>query len=284
MNSSIFIDVTAKLKDALKQLDGSTYGVLLVIGDRKRLAGTLTDGDARRAILSGRSLDESIAGAFNESPHCLLAHDLDSDLARKWFLEQHFHLIPLIDEKGCVTDVLTWDKFFGGDAVSTGKWPRANIDIPVVIMAGGKGSRLVPFTNILPKPLVPVADKTILELIIDGFREVGVNNFLLTLNYKAEMIRAYLDGIERDYTVEYFQEKQFNGTAGSLKLMSGRFSGDFIVSNCDVMVKADWAAVVKFHRDSRAALTVVSAIQHYQIPWRYRDARGGARDCHYRKA
>src|ERR1700743_1298686 len=153
MNNSIFIDASAKLKDALKQLDGSTYGVLLVIDDRKKLAGTLTDGDARRAILSGRSLDESIVGAFNGSPHCLQAHDLDDDLARKWFLEQHFHLIPVLDETGCVIDVLTWDKFFGGESVTTGKWPRESIDIPVVIMAGGKGSRLIPFTNILPKPL-----------------------------------------------------------------------------------------------------------------------------------
>lgn len=267
MKTSIYIGPQAILKDALKRLDGSTYGVLLVVDEDNVLQGTLTDGDARRAILAGGPLDAPIAEAFNRSPHCLRAGAVDVELARKWFLEDHFHLIPLVDEKGRVEDVLTWDRFLGGESAEPGKRPRMNIDVPVVIMAGGKGTRLEPFTHVLPKPLVPVADRTILELIIDGFRQVGVKQFLLTLNYRAEMIKAYIDGIEKDYAVHYVHEKTFSGTAGSLRLLQDVLHEDFIVSNCDIIVEADWADILNFHRQSDAALTVVSSMQHYRIPY-----------------
>jgi len=267
MNPSIYIGPQASLKDALKRLDSSTYGVLLVVGPDEVLQGTLTDGDARRAILAGKSLDEPIGEAFNRSPHYLRFGTPDLELARKWFLEEHFHVIPLVDESGRVQEILTWDKFLGGENAGPRKRPRMSIDVPVVIMAGGKGTRLEPFTNVLPKPLVPVADRTILELIIDGFRQVGVKSFLLTLNYKAEMIKAYLDGIDKDYSVHYTQEKIFSGTAGSLRLLEESLRGDFIVSNCDVILDADWADILDYHRLSAAALTVVSSIQHYRIPY-----------------
>jgi dTDP-glucose pyrophosphorylase len=267
MKTSLYVDPQTTLKDALKRLDDSTYGVLLVVDDDKVLQGTLTDGDARRAILAGKPLDAPIADVFNPSPHCLRADGPDIELARKWFLDEHFHLIPLVDEKGRVSDVLTWDRFLGGDNAEPGKRPKMHIDVPVVIMAGGKGTRLEPFTHVLPKPLVPVADRTILQLIIDGFREVGVKQFLLTLNYRAEMIRAYMDGIDKDYAVSYWQEKTFSGTAGSLRLLEDALHEDFIVSNCDIIVEADWADILKFHRQSGAALTIVSSMQNYQIPY-----------------
>ena len=126
---------------------------------------------------------------------------------------------------------------------------------------------MAPFTNVLPKPLIPIGDKTILELIIDEFQVFGIDNFFFTINYRGEMIKAYFDCIEKAYNVNYLKEVAFLGTAGSLKLLPPDFSNTFIVSNCDIIVKADYSDVLEFHRNSGALLTVLSSIQHYKIPY-----------------
>jgi NDP-sugar pyrophosphorylase family protein len=137
----------------------------------------------------------------------------------------------------------------------------------VVIMPGGKGTRLDPITRVLPKPLIPIRDKTILELIIKEFYDYGISNFYLTLNYKGSMIEAYFNSIEKQYKVNYIWETDFLGTAGSLKLVEQEIADLFIVSNCDIIVKADYDDVINFHKNHNASLTILSSIQHYKIPY-----------------
>ena len=134
-------------------------------------------------------------------------------------------------------------------------------------MAGGKGTRLEPFTKILPKPLIPVNDKPIIELIIDEFRRQGGRQYYLILNYKGEMIEAYFSGVDKDYDLKYLRENEFLGTAGGLKTLNGAIVNDFIVSNCDVIVKADFQQVIALHKKQKAAMTVLSSIQHHKIPY-----------------
>lgn len=258
----------ASLKDALKRIDQATTGTLVVLDDDGRLVGTLSDGDARRAILKGASLDKDIFDVFNRAPHALQAEHLTRDGARHLFLDKRLKLIPIVDRDGKLHDILTWDGFFGSEEVPPMPQAHAPMAVPVVVMAGGKGTRLAPFTNVLPKPLIPVGERTILELIIDEFLKYGAEQYYLTVNYRGEMIRAYMEGLEhRPYSVDYAWEKEFCGTAGSLTLVRDRIEGDFIVSNCDIIVKANYAEVLRFHRESEAALTMVSSIQHHKIPY-----------------
>ncbi len=265
MDNSILIVPSASIVEALKQLDRSAKKVLLVVDANQRLLGTLTDGDIRRYILRTGSLDGLVADAYNAHPVVLRQGEAHIEQARELFMERQLEMIPIIDDRGVVVDYFLWnDVFYKEEAVSK---KLSKIDVPVVIMAGGKGTRLDPFTRVLPKPLIPVGDKTIIEHIIDRFRQYGAQQFYITVNYKAEMLEAYFQGLQPPYDVVFVREPEFLGTAGSLALLRDTLSTDFILSNCDIILDIDFADLVSFHREQQSSLTSVVAIQHHRIPY-----------------
>jgi NDP-sugar pyrophosphorylase family protein len=135
-------------------------------------------------------------------------------------------------------------------------------------MAGGKGTRLKPLTNVIPKPLIPIGDKTIVEKIMDRFMSVGCRDFYFSVNYKAETIRHYFDTIEhKDYEITYFKEDKPLGTAGSLYLIRDKIETTFFVSNCDIIIDEDYSEILKYHRENKNELTIVAALKHYSIPY-----------------
>ena len=137
--------------------------------------------------------------------------------------------------------------------------------VPVVIMAGGKGTRLYPYTKILPKPLIPIGDIPIMERIIDKFRDVGVTDFYATVNYRKNMIKSYFTDMVKDYEIKYVEENQPLGTAGSLRLIEEEFEQPFIVTNCDILIHADYEDVYRYHRESGNELTIVSALKNIVV-------------------
>jgi NDP-sugar pyrophosphorylase family protein len=135
-------------------------------------------------------------------------------------------------------------------------------------MAGGKGTRLKPITNIIPKPLVPIGEKPIMEVIIDQFCEIGVNSFYISVNYKAEMIQNYFSNIEnKSYSLTYFEEPQPLGTAGSLYLLKDKINTSFFVTNCDIIIDHQLEEIYKFHKQNEFELTVVGALKSFSIPY-----------------
>jgi len=254
------------IKEAMKQLDLTAEKVLLVVDNEKKLIGTLTDGDVRRGILSGRSLEDSIDDIYNTSPSFLYDDTVSAETVKHILLEKKIELLPVVDRKKHVVDYITWDSIFSSEETRVIDDAK-KINIPVVIMAGGKGTRMEPFTKVLPKPLIPIGDKTIAELIMEQFALYGVDTYYYTLNYKGEMIKAYFNSIDHDYTIHYVHEEDFLGTAGSLKLLENDLPGTFILSNCDIIVRADYSEVLQFHIDNKSDLTVLSAVQHHQIPY-----------------
>ncbi len=256
----------ASVKDALKQLDITAEKTLLVVNNSGAFLGALTDGDIRRHLLRGNGLEESICSVYNPNAHSVTVGHFNVDALRSMMLEFRISVIPVLDDHGKIADVVLFDEVIDRKE-STNRFSAGRIDIPVVIMAGGKGTRLAPFTQVLPKPLIPIGEKTILEIIIEGFERFHATRFYLTVNYRGAMIKAYFDSIETKIDITYLWEKEFCGTAGSLELLPPDMADTFIVSNCDIIVKADYAEVLKFHRESQADLTVISSIQHHVIPY-----------------
>jgi dTDP-glucose pyrophosphorylase len=264
LEKDLLVAENETIKDVLKKLEKTAERVLLVTDEKNRLLGTLTDGDIRRYLLEGKSLEDDIKDCYFKNSTFVRLGEFSIDSVRKLFLKLKIDLIPILDFDDTVIDYIVWNQAFEDKSK-----PEKNgqIKVPVVIMAGGKGTRLEPFTKILPKPLIPVNDKPIIELIIDEFRRQGGRQYYLILNFKGEMIEAYFSGIEKDYDVKYLREHTFLGTAGGLKILSGTMENEFIVSNCDVIVKADFQEVIKLHRKQKAAMTVLSSIQHHKIPY-----------------
>lgn len=176
---------------------------------------------------------------------------------------ERIECMPIVDENGLLERVLEWDEIFSES-------PAADnvLNLPVVIMAGGKGERLKPLTNFFPKPLIPVSQKTIIEEIMDRFVSFSCNRFFLSVNYKAELISEYFNNLSNEnYHISYIKEDTPSGTAGSLALLKGQIYTTFFVSNCDILVEADLASLVKYHKDNNNAATMVSAVKDYSIPY-----------------
>lgn len=263
-NKDLLVSPGASIRDALKMIDANRQGILFVCDHERHLVGAITDGDIRRSLIAGKSLTESIARTYNPNPFFIYEDEFQHDRARAQILERHVEVVPIVTRDLEITAYIAWDDLLSGVI----RRPKGSVvDVPVVIMAGGKGTRMAPFTNVLPKPLVPIGEKTIMELIIESFRNFQVKDYYFTINYRGEMIRAYFDCIEKDYQVTYLKEADFFGTAGSLTLLPKGFAKTFFVSNCDIIVNADYQDVLEFHRTSGAMLTILSSIQHHRIPY-----------------
>jgi NDP-sugar pyrophosphorylase family protein len=177
-------------------------------------------------------------------------------------LNEKLDLIPVVDEEDQVVNYITWDNIDGAE-----KSKKNNLDVPVVIMAGGTGTRMEPFTKVLPKPLIPVQDKTIIEHIIERFTDIGCLEVYLTVNYKSKIIKAYFEDLQPKYNVTFVDEKTPLGTAGSLQYLKEKFDKPFFVTNCDVIIKADYATLYEFHQKGEYDITLVASEKDYIIPY-----------------
>lgn len=260
--NNIKVSPHISIKEALKKISEVAWRALFVCDENGTLIGSLSDGDIRRRILQKGDFQESIEFCFNRNPNFIVAGGNVAEEARKIMVEKTIDVLPVVDKQKRIVDVLHWKEMLKERAIS-----RKGLDIPIVIMAGGRGERLDPFTKILPKPLIPIGEKPMIEIIIDKFRQHGANHFYFTLNYKGEMIKTYFDSIEKDYRIDYIWEKDFLGTAGSLRLLPADLGDTFIVSNCDIIVDLDFEDLIRLHRKNSNILTVVGSIQHYRIPY-----------------
>jgi dTDP-glucose pyrophosphorylase len=247
------------IREAIEQLNENCLQVLLVVNSEKVLLGTVTDGDIRRSILSNIPLDKPIIRIMNKNPKFI--YEGETEKARVLMVKYKLKNIPVVDEFKKVIDlVLIEDIIEGKEKFSL----KSN---QVFIMAGGKGSRLDPFTKILPKPLIPVGDKPIIEIIMNGFHKFGFNNFIISLNYKAEIIKLYFLENANGFNVSYTHEDVPLGTAGALQLAKDRLTETFIVSNCDVIIDVDFDKLLAFHKQNKNFATVVGVVKHMQIPY-----------------
>jgi len=254
-------DITIRV--AMELLDKTAEKILLVVDDKKKLIGALTDGDIRRHILKDQDMSKSIEPAYNKAPFFVYQEDIDLRKIKKIFSRYKLSLIPVLDKNRSVVDYLTLENVFGKEK----RIEKKKILAPVVIMAGGKGTRLKPFTNVLPKPLMPVGGKTIIDHIIDRFREHGIKDYFLTVNYMSRIIKVFFEEKNPDYKIGFADETEPRGTAGSLNLLKDSLTTPFFVSNCDIIVEADYADIYEFHTKGRYDITMVAATKQFHIPY-----------------
>lgn len=256
----VIIGPGLSVQEAIRVMDDSGERILFVAEDG-RLRGSVTDGDIRRWILGGRSMNEPITKAMHPDPRSL-RDGYSIDEARDLMLSSRKECLPVVDAEGTLLDAVWWMDLFDTDTRV-----EEQIDIPVVIMAGGEGARLAPYTKVLPKPLMPIGETPIIERIMERFARYGCRRFTVSVNYKADLIKAYFSDFGDVYDIDYVREDKPLGTAGSLGLLRDRLSGTFFVSNCDILVEADYADVLRFHRDNHHALTLVGSMKRFTIPY-----------------
>lgn len=255
------IEPKASVNSALKQMDASAEKILFVVNKENKLLGTITDGDIRRWILKGRTLNAAISLVMNPSPYTVREGFL-ADEAQTLMLDHKIECLPVINAAGVVISALRWVDLF-----NQAQSPPVQLNIPLVIMAGGEGKRLAPFTKVLPKPLLPIGEQPIISLIIDRFSSYGCNKVYLSVNYKADIIKAYFDNFKHKYKIAYVREKKPLGTAGSLSLLKGKIKSTFFVSNCDILVNTDYAELVRYHQENGHLITLVGSMRQYIIPY-----------------
>lgn len=258
----ISIEESMSLLAALKTMDKQHVKLLIVLSEGK-YKSVVSIGDIQRAIIANSTLDSSISSILRPKISFATIHD-SRDSVVKRMKERRNDFMPIVDDDNNLVDVIFWDEVFDKKRI---KEPIP-FDIPVVIMAGGQGVRLRPLTNVLPKPLIPIGEQTMIEDIMERFSEYGCSRFYISVNYKADFIRHYLEFFsKKQYNIEYFQEDKPLGTAGSLSLLKEKISTTFFVSNCDSIIEEDYSQILNFHRNNKNEITVVSAIKDYYIPY-----------------
>ncbi len=258
----ITVSSETKMLECLKIMDLENRKLLLVEESDKFLS-LLSIGDIQRAIINNISLDSEINQILRKKVD--VASDKDNfETIKKKMISFRAEYMPVINNNLEIVDVYFWDDIFSEQKEDVND---EKIDIPVVIMAGGKGTRLKPLTNVIPKPLIPIGEQTIMEHIINNFHKIGCNNFFVTVNYKAELIKYYFNNLEKPYNIDYVLEKDFLGTAGSLYLLKEKIKETFFVSNCDILIDEDYRKIYKTHKQKENDITIVVAIKNFSIPY-----------------
>jgi dTDP-glucose pyrophosphorylase len=250
---STIVKVGSSFQESINSLEKSGLQIVLVVSGDNLLIGTLTDGDIRRAFLKGHSLNSFIDPVVHHNP-LVVPPDIGREMVLNLMRVNKIHQIPVVDRNGKLIGLHVWDNIV----------TPANIPNQMVIMAGGRGTRLHPHTENCPKPMLKVGNKPMLEHIIESAHSDGFNNFIISLHYLGEMIEDYFgDGSNWNVKIEYLHEKDPLGTAGCLSLLNTRPEVPFLVTNGDVLTDIHYSDILNFHITHNASATM--AVRQYEI-------------------
>ena len=256
---NMLISENTSLIEAMRSLDESAKKVLFVLREGKLIA-SLSDGDIRRWLLAGGGLDAPVSKMANYHPKYMSMQDKKT--AEQYIRQHHLDALPIVNEDNEIIDIIC---IYGEEQLQ--RYENELKDVPVVIMAGGLGTRLYPYTKILPKPLIPVGDIPITEHIINQFRAFGCSEFYMIVNHKKNMIKAYYNEIEKDYALHFVDEDVPLGTGGGVGLLKGMIDSTFILTNCDSLILEDYTKIVREHRSKHNAVTMICSLKNFNIPY-----------------
>lgn len=252
----LLIKKNASITDALKQLGKTGLRCLIVIENNKNYLGTITDGDIRRDLLIYKNFKRKIETIYNSKSTYLTTSNFNKTNADKLIKKNFLPLIPIINRNFKVQDYYN----------SLNKPHGIEEKNLVIIMAGGQGKRLQPFTSVLPKPLIPVRGKPVIVHIMNLFKSNLLNNFLVSINEKNKILKSYLNELKVSYEINYLEENKPLGTAGALKKID-KLKKPFFIVNCDNLFKINPKDLLNFHMENRNSLTLVASIKKFNIPY-----------------
>ena len=248
------------IRTAYKKLNLTAEKCLFVVDKNSNFIGTLSDGDIRKAIMKNFNLDNKIEKIYNKKPFYVNKNNININKVKKYILKENYNVVPVL-ENNKVIDYFNFAKLFEDKKINK------KIPLPLVIMAGGKGTRLRPYSNILPKPLFPVNNKTIIEIIINKFLDYRINKIIITLNYRSSIIKSFFKELNLKHKIEFITEKKELGTAGSLQLTKKHIKSDFFVSNCDVIIDTDYYDIYLQHKKQKNDITLVVSTKEFTLPY-----------------
>ncbi len=246
-------NVEMTLLEAMQAIDNNASGILFLLDERERLSGCISDGDIRRYLLRGGKLSDRAVLAANRSPKV----GYNEMEARNLYHQKNYICIPILDAEGHIEDL------YNGDGEQ--QRVRTPLHVPVVINAGGKGTRLEPYTKVLPKPLIPVGDLPIIEMIMREYQSYSCDTFHIIVNYKRELMKAYF--ADNDYNITWYDEDKPLGTGGGLSLLRGKLNRTFFFANCDALLTANYDSILRYHMENRNVITMICAYKNIVIPY-----------------
>lgn len=257
--SRYLVQDDVSVAEAVKRIDEGRKKVVFCVSGN-RLSGCFTDGDMRRYILRSSDMQKPVSEAMNPDP--LAFSILQEEQALERMRNSLIVAVPIVNERREVVKIYFRDELAGAAASHV-----LTEDVPLVIMAGGKGTRLYPYTRVLPKPLIPVGETPIMDHIINRFVGYGVRDVYLILNHKRNIIKAYYNETSHPCRIHYVDEEEFLGTGGGLTLLKGKIDRTFFLSNCDCLLDADYTCMYDYHKEHGNILTFILAVKQMGIPY-----------------
>jgi len=255
------IHTDASIMDALKLMDKIDKKLVLIIAENKFI-GLLSAGDIQRAIIQSKPLQTAVQDIIRTNIKVAKSDDSFQTI-KKMMMDYRMEMCPVISESNEILKVYFWEDIFEINKPTL----NSKLDLPVVIMAGGLGTRLKPLTNVLPKPLIPIGERTMLEEIMDRFAVHQCSDFYISVNYKADLIEYYINDLNLPLNINFFRETKPLGTAGSLSLLKDKIKKTFFVNNCDIIIDQDYTEIYNYHKEHNNKITIVAALKQFLIPY-----------------
>ncbi len=253
----IIVDINTSIIDVLKIIDKSSMQLVLVVDEKNKLLGTVSDGDIRRAILNNISLENTIKSIYFKTPTVANINSSKEEIINICSLKR-LRQIPILDDDGNLVGLEVLD-----DLISKEKKKNK-----VILMVGGLGTRLRPLTENIPKPMLKVGNKPILQTIVEKFVEYGYINIVMCVNYKSHIIQDYFgDGNDFGANIEYILEEQRMGTAGALSLLSENPTESFFVMNGDLLTNVNFEHLHDYHLSNNSIGTMCVREYDFQVPY-----------------
>lgn len=263
MNKNFLVKENITFKQAIQKLNQTGVKCLVIVDEKNKLLGTLSDGDIRKCLYKKVSLKSKIRKFYNRKPIFYFENNFNLKETTRHMIKKKIDVIPLVDKNKRLIKILTLREIYKQNAISKERLKKT----AVLVMAGGFGKRMKPFTDILPKPLLPIENKTAIAHIIENFISIGFKEVFISINYKSKILKAYFEEYKPKIKINFLEEKNQLGTAGAIKFFQNKKFTNLVVINCDVITKFNLSNPIEDHINKKNKLTVFCSSKAFSIPY-----------------